>query len=179
MYVKDVIRRARLAGVAALACLTVAGCSAPSHDSADPAVASTSRVTLRCVASDSAGKGCSLWGPSLIELIARPELYDGKRVRVIGFANFEFEGNGLYVSESDWRHGIYRNGVWIDPPAGTGQDSASAPGPVNQRYVIVEATFHQQQSGHMGMWSGSLSDVSRLEPWGQTPAPDASAFKHP
>ena len=49
------------------------------------------------------GGPCVLWGPSLIELIARPELYDGKRVRVIGFVNLQFEGNGLYVSRGDGR----------------------------------------------------------------------------
>jgi hypothetical protein len=116
-----------------------------------------------------------LWGPSLIELIARPESYHGKRVRVIGFVNFEFEGNGLYVSREDWRQSIARNGVWITPPKGFESDSAPSRHQPNQRYVIVEATFHGGPGGHFGMWSGSLDSVTRIDPWGvvgsDSPAP--------
>ena len=31
---------------------------------------------------------------SLIQLIANPQMFDGKLVRVIGFLRLEFEGNG-------------------------------------------------------------------------------------
>ena len=116
---------------------------------------------------------------SLIELIARSESFDGQRVRVIGFVNFEFEGNGLYVSREDWNESITRNGIWIDPPVGFESDSAPARRQPNQRYVIVEAIFHRQPSGHMGMWSGSLDHVTRLEPWGRALAPPGAAYENP
>ena len=119
---------------------------------------------LRCASVGDAGE-CTLWAPSLIELIVRPEDYDGKRVRVIGFANFEFEGNGLYVSEEDWKHRIFRNGVWLDPPPGTVSESAPSPALPNRRYVIVEGTFSARDKGHMGMWSGAIEGVIRLDPW--------------
>jgi hypothetical protein len=61
---------------------------------------------------------CTIYGPSLIALIARPELYDGKVVRVIGFVRFEFEGNALYLSRLDYENAVSRNGLWIDPPDG-------------------------------------------------------------
>lgn len=123
----------------------------------------------RCEMAQDVGGPCVLWGPSLIELIARPELYNGKRVRVIGFVNFEFEGNGLYVSREDWRHSIYRNGVWIDPPARVEGDSLPPLETLNQRYVLVEATFRAGAGGHFGMWSGSLANVTRLERWSVEP----------
>jgi hypothetical protein len=103
----------------------------------------------------------------MIELIARPELYDGKRIRVIGFVNFEFEGNGLYVSREDWQQSIHRNGVWIEPPKSFESDSGSAARRPNQQYVLVEATFRAGQGGHMSMWSGTLERVTRLDPWGR------------
>jgi hypothetical protein len=123
-------------------------------------------VQARCEAIAVENGPCILWGPSLIELIARPELYDGRRVRVIGFVNFEFEGNGLYLSREDWRQSIARNGLWIEPPRGFGSDSAPSHRQPNQRYVIVEATFHRGPGGHFGMWSGSLDKVTRLDAWG-------------
>jgi hypothetical protein len=124
----------------------------------------------RCEMVEREGGPCVLWGPSLIELIARPELYDGKRVRVIGFVNFEFEGNGLYISREDWEQDIFRNGVWIEPPSGFQSDSAAAARHPNQRYVLVEATFRAGPGGHFGMWSGTLERVTRLDPWGHDSA---------
>ena len=125
-------------------------------------------VDTRCVLVEGQGsRRCILWHPSLIELVARPEAYDGKRVRVIGFVNFEFEGNGLYVSREDWEQSILRNGVWIDPPPGFESDSAPSSRQPNQRYVIVEGTFHAGRGGHLGMWSGSLGSVTRLDAWGR------------
>lgn len=112
--------------------------------------------SLRCDAVSEA-RGCVLYGVSLYELIANPALFHGKRVRVIGFAHFEFEGNALYAHREDWERGILSNGIWMNPPAG--MDSLS------NDYVIVEARFNATQRGHMGMWSGSLDSVTRLERW--------------
>ena len=108
-----------------------------------------------------AGGRCSLWGPSMIALIANPDAYHGKRVRLIGFVNFEFEGNGLYISREDWRQAIYRNGLWVDLPG-----DRPASGQPNRRYVLIEGTFRADHQGHMGMWSGALERVTRLQAWG-------------
>jgi hypothetical protein len=123
-----------------------------------------------CVQVDSTD-ACTMYGPSLITLIARPEDFDSKRVRVIGYVHFEFEGNGLYVSEDDYEHAITRNGVWIDPPAGFESDSGPTRRQPNDRYVVVEGTFSAQDLGHMGMWSGAIQHVKRLEAWSMTFGP--------
>jgi len=115
------------------------------------------------------GGPCILWGPSLVSLIARPELYDGKRVRVIGFVNFEFEGNAVYLSHEDWIQGVSRNGVWLDPeltlPAGIERDTTAPSYRPNRRYALLEGTFHAGRGGHFGMWSGSIDHITRLQPW--------------
>ena len=135
-----------------------------------PRPASELILQIRCEEVDSSNK-CDLWGPSLVDLIARPEAFDGKRVRVMGFVNFEFEGNGLYLSREDWQQGIDRNGVWIDPPLGFDSDSGPVRAVPNQRYVIVEGTFRATHRGHMGMWSGAIEQVTRLNPWPPTVLP--------
>src|SRR5262249_52399117 len=43
-------------------------------------------LETRCEVWDAARR-CVLWGPSLVELITRPEIYDGRRVQVIGWMN--------------------------------------------------------------------------------------------
>ena len=145
--------------------MLIATCGFASDQPQSRGAADSLRMQTRC---EQAGTNerCGLWGPSLIELIARPELYDGKRVRVIGFVNFEFEGNGLYVSKEDWEQSISRNSLWIEPPVGFESDSAPSKRHPNQRYVIVEGTFSARNTGHMGMRSGAIEEVTRLDPWG-------------
>jgi len=108
---------------------------------------------------------CVLWGPSLVELITRPEIYDGRRVRVVGWLNFEIEDSALYLSQTDSENGLTRSAVWIDPPP----NFASARGPTgpqpNRRYVIVEGTFNARRRGHMDRYSGALEAVTRLDQW--------------
>lgn len=53
---------------------------------------------------------------SLIQLLANPQAYDGKIVRIIGFIHLEFEGNVIYLHEDDFRYGLTKNGLWIDLP---------------------------------------------------------------
>jgi hypothetical protein len=142
------------------------GCGATSSDQhVAQSMPDTLLLKMRC--DEVTESRCTLWGPSLVELIARPELYDGKRVRVIGFVNFEFEGNGIYISQEDWRRSIARNGLWIDPPSRFETDSGPSKVQPNQRYVIVEGTFNLRNPGHLGMWSGAIQRVTRLEPWGE------------
>jgi hypothetical protein len=129
--------------------------------------ASTPQDTLlpamRCQAGDGSGR-CTLWAPSLIELIVRPELYDRKRVVVSGFISFEFEGNALYLSANDWEHGILANSLVIEPPPGFESDTAPARKAVNRRYVIVEGTFDAGKRSHLGMVSGGIGHITRLGP---------------
>lgn len=103
---------------------------------------------------------CVLYAPSIIELIARPEVYDGKRVRLIGFANLEFEGNSLYLGREDYLQMISRNGLWLDVGDSVAKQFAKElPG-----YVIVEGEFSSSDRGHFGMWSGAIKNVSRFQP---------------
>jgi hypothetical protein len=116
-------------------------------------------LRLRCqVREDSV---CALWGPSIIELIARPELYDGKRVRVFGFVTAELFGHGLFMSKGDAIEGLAQNGVWIEP------DTLQTDGGVqpNQRYVMIEGTFDAANNGHSAMWSGAIDHVTRVVLW--------------
>ena len=104
-----------------------------------------------------------MYGPSLITLIARPELYDGKPVRVVGFIRFEFEGNALYMSRADYENNVTRNGLWIDPPPGFRSFNGPVKAKPNSQYALVEAIFSARNRGHMGMWSGALEHVTRLD----------------
>lgn len=122
-------------------------------------------LETRCDVFDRARQECLLWGPSLLELITRPEIYDGRRVRVIGWVDFAFENTALYLSQSDSENGLTRNAVWVDPPPGFGNDWGPTRPQPNRRYVIMEGTFRAKRRGHLNLFSGALENVTRLEQW--------------
>ena len=100
---------------------------------------------------------------SIIQLISNPEKYDGKVVRVIGVGNLEFEGDAVYLSRDDWKNWVCKNGLWIE--LGDDATSYNVAKCWNGKYVIIEGTFEQESTGHFGMWSGAITDITRYELW--------------
>lgn len=98
---------------------------------------------------------------SLLQLIANPSAWHDRRVRVIGYLNVEFEGNALYVHESDWTHGVSKNALWVDVSFGDMAKYKS----LHHRYVIMEGMFDATSYGHLGMFSGELTNITRCDKW--------------
>src|SRR5271169_6128251 len=74
---------------------------------------------------------------TLVQLIANPEKFDGKLVRVIGFLRLEFEGNVLYLHREDYENAILGDGIWVDvTPEITKQKKT-----LNMHYVVLEGIF--------------------------------------
>jgi len=93
-------------------------------------------------------------------LIANPQQFSGQKVRVIGYLHLEFEGNGLYLNKDDFKNGISKNAIWIE--IGSKHSPFSK---FNDHYILMEGTFDDKNQGHMGMMSGSLNNITRLELW--------------
>ena len=93
---------------------------------------------------------------SLIQLIANPNDYDGKFVSVIGFVSLEFEGKAVYLHQDDYKHGIWKNGLWIDVT----DDILRKRRTFDQKYVLVEGMFNAKGKGHLGLWSGTIETIT-------------------
>ena len=100
---------------------------------------------------------------TMIQLIAAPEKYEGKHVRVIGYLHLEFEGNVLYLHKEDYDHSILGNGIWVD----LGRDQQK----LSDNYVLLEGIFSAKNRGHGGMWSGRLTDINRSMVWSSRSEP--------
>jgi hypothetical protein len=98
---------------------------------------------------------------SLISLIAAPEKYDQKLIRVKGYLNLVFEGNAIYLSKEDCDLGIDKNGLWIDLE-GVKIDPKDY-NRCNKQYVILEGTFQIDDKGHQNGYSGSIAKITRIE----------------
>jgi hypothetical protein len=98
---------------------------------------------------------------TLVRLIANPEKFDGKLIRVIGFLRLEFEGNVLYLHREDYENAILGDGIWVDVTSVITKQSAT----LNMNYVLLEGVFSADERGHMGMWSGTIKQVRRAQLW--------------
>ena len=91
---------------------------------------------------------------SIVDLIANPEMFDGRKVLIQGYVRIEFEGQGVYLHQDDFRYGITRNALWVTADGGVDlkgcQDS----------YALVKGTFRAGIGGHFGMFSGVLDEVT-------------------
>jgi hypothetical protein len=126
-------------------------------------------------AANSAGESASAegekpgWSPqqplsvSLLQLIATPDAFDGKHVRVIGFVCIEHEGTGVYLHREDSEYGLTRNGLWLTVAETAAKGSREAE--VKDRYALIEGRFTAKDKGHRGMWSGAIEDISRMQAW--------------
>jgi hypothetical protein len=108
------------------------------------------------------GYDASVEDVSVVQLIANPHAYDGKRVQFIGFLRLEFEGNAIYLHREDYEHQISKNALWINPPAQMTKQERQA---VDMHYVICSGVFEAAKHGHMGMFSGEVADITRLQSW--------------
>lgn len=96
---------------------------------------------------------------SLIEVIANPDKYHNQHIRVIGFASLKFENQVLYISSSDYEHGISKNGVWLDI------DDFAKYRNFDEKYILIEGVFDSKSKGHLGMNTGSIKNIDRIKLW--------------
>lgn len=104
---------------------------------------------------------------SLITLLAAPERFDGRRVRVSGFVTLGFEDSGLHLDESAYQAGLNKNALWLEKP---GWLTSTAARRLGRRYGEVAGTFEASVHGqcerlmHCSRFSGTLTDIRRIEP---------------
>ena len=100
---------------------------------------------------------------SMLQLIANPEAFDGKYVRVWGFVRIEFEGTAVYLHREDFEQSLMVNGLWL--AVNDGVVGGSKEEKINNRYGLIEGQFNARNRGHLGLWSGTIEKITRMEPW--------------
>jgi hypothetical protein len=108
-----------------------------------------------------ASKADQLLDVSMIQLIANPQKFDGKHIRIIGFLRIEFEGNALYFHREDYQIGLLKNAIWVDVTP----EMEKQPSELNMQYVLLEGIFSANEKGHLDAFSGSIKHINRVMPW--------------
>jgi hypothetical protein len=89
----------------------------------------------KCLVRNNDGS-CATYRPSLVELIVRPEWYDGRKVSVMGVLSFRTEDQALYVSTEDLQHMNTGASVWVDV-----ENPCSDCRDLDGRWVVVVGVF--------------------------------------
>ena len=97
---------------------------------------------------------------SLISLLARPELYDDQKVRSEGFVTVAFEDCAIHLDEAAYKAGLRMNAIWVAAPRWCASETTRH---LNRHYGEVAGTFRASESGHMGAYSGSFTQVRRIK----------------
>ncbi len=110
-------------------------------------------------------------GVSIINLIAQPEKYHGRLVRVIGVSFIEFESNGLYLSKEHLINRVTKNALWMSLDWESIGKTEKELSEYNGQYILVEGIFDKEDLGHMGLKSGAIKKIKRFMPWPGLPKP--------
>ena len=102
-------------------------------------------------------------------MLANPEKYDGKEIQIIGYLHLEFEGNGLYLHKEDYDHSI-GNMIWVDATP----DMKKAIKEINDKFVIIRGVFDAKHHGHLGLFLGTLTKITRCDVWSDPKKPRRS-----
>lgn len=99
---------------------------------------------------------------SMIQLIATPEKFDGKLVRVKGWIRLEFEESALYFSLADEQHVDANDALGIESIKGIKRSREE----LNGKYVLVEGIFRsiKDRGNFLPPYPGRLTSISRVEP---------------
>lgn len=90
---------------------------------------------------------------SMVQLIASPERYDGKRVRTMGVARVGFEETGVFLSRGAAENYVFVNGIRISTDLQLNN--------LHLRWVLIEGRFHKPPSGSTS-WRGYIDEVKYL-----------------
>jgi hypothetical protein len=76
---------------------------------------------------------------SLVQLLANPERYDGRKIRAAGFFVYKGEQQALFLSSEDAENGISQNGITValQSPAYKQDDLAS----LDRKFISVKGAF--------------------------------------
>jgi len=92
----------------------------------------------------------------MVALLASPQKYIGKRIRMQGFLHLEFEGNALYLHEEDYRYALTGNACYL----GLSKVQERKFAALNHKYVLIEGTA----SGRLDLYDAHITNVTRVEP---------------
>jgi hypothetical protein len=103
---------------------------------------------------------------SMEQLLASPEKFQGKRVRVCGYLHLKFEDRAIYLTKDDADNHRTKAAFWISFEAKVellGEDTRKTKLPdFDDAFVQLDGTFDTGVKGHLGAFAGGIDQITRL-----------------
>jgi glyoxylate utilization-related uncharacterized protein len=99
---------------------------------------------------------------SMVSLLAAPDKYEGKFIRVQGFLTIGFESDALYLHEEDYTYGLTKNSFTLHLT----EEQEKEYRVLDKKYVLLEGMFSGNGPDAREMTSGGIFKITRLEVWG-------------
>lgn len=96
---------------------------------------------------------------SLEQLLAKPQQYDGQLVQLKGYLHLAYEAHAIYSQQDDVAKHRSKNGLWVRFSVTTTKQQLAD---CNRTYVIMAGTFDAQSKGHLGLFGGTLTNITSL-----------------
>jgi len=147
-------------------------CSDSKKNNFDNDEDSTSLLDQQINSIDNDGEDFPLY-VSIIKLIANPDEYHGKKIRIYGVGNIEFEGTAVYLCIDNWYYFVSKNAIWVSMEGEIVDNelwyyingeriSYEDAKKYNGKYVLIEGTFDMYETGHRDRYSGGIYNVTRF-----------------
>jgi hypothetical protein len=140
-------------GVPVLCVVLLAACRQPTGGTATRELTVLKDTYAKCETVEREGTQCS---PGLIELIARPEWYDGANVVVAGVLYHDIESLMLFTTEDARRMGLLRSGVHVRMRPGIPRIDVDG---LNGKWVYVRGKYVGTRRGAL-RYGGEIVDVT-------------------
>ncbi len=96
-------------------------------------------------------------------LIACPEKYDGKKIRVVGILKLDTNNSALFVNMEDYRFNITKNALWCNINPSLLKTKITDVRKLNGKYVVIEGVYNGLNSGHTDLYSGAVENISLIK----------------
>jgi hypothetical protein len=136
--------------------LLLIACGARSGPTSAGAGPQSEAVCLEPVA-----EGCELHQVPLLELLAQPERWRGRRVAVEGYLHLEPEGSALYLSAEDYQRRNFRRALLATSSL---RDVLGPTCKCNDQDVLLIGMYDPSDRGHTGAWGGAVKDIEQVTP---------------
>lgn len=101
---------------------------------------------------------------SLLRLIATPQEFHGKAIRVSGVFRYEFEDTALYLSQEHLKKRVKGNSIWLRIDRSFVTSNATRLRSLSGAYVVVEGIFDANAAGHFDAFPyGTLRQIKRID----------------
>jgi hypothetical protein len=98
---------------------------------------------------------------SIVQVLANPDEFDGKAVRLFGYLQLEFETYALWLHREDRVHALLPNRIDLEASA-----CADEVEQVNERYALLEGTFVILNKG-TAQKRHLLQNITRCQFWAE------------